>query len=244
MCIRDSNYTGNNMTAVGLSALRSCTTGTQNTALGDNTLYSCTTGIENVAVGTNALYSMTTNSHNVAIGRYCLMQATGGNNTSIGYNAGYSLTSGTNNVTIGSGSESSGATVDNEFTLGNSNTATLRCNDTSISSLSDGRDKTDVVDLPAGLDFINTLQPRKFKWQTRDGNIKDGRIRAGFIAQELQSAQEDYKYLDLVMENNPERLEAKQEHLVPVLVQAVKELSTKNDELAAEIASLKSQINN
>ena len=39
------------------------------------------------------------------------------------------------------------------------------------------------------------------------------------------------------MENNPERLEAKQEHLVPVLVQAIKELS-------AEVEQLKSQINN
>ena len=32
--------------------------------------------------------------------------------------------------------------------------------------------------------------------------------------------------------------------LVPILINAVKELSAKNDELAAEIASLKSQINN
>ena len=187
---------------------------------------------------------MTTNSHNVAIGRYANMLATGGNNTSVGYNAGYNTTSGANNSNFGSGAQPSSATVSNEITLGNSSNDNLRCNDTSISSLSDGRDKTDVVDLPAGLDFLNTLRPVKFKWQTRDGNIKDGRIRAGFIAQELQSAQEDYKYLDLVMENNPERLEAKQEHLVPVLVQAVKELSAKNDELAAEIASLKSQINN
>jgi len=46
------------------------------------------------------------------------------------------------------------------------------------------------------------------------------------------------------MDNNPDKLEAKQEHLVPVLVKAVQELSAKNDELAAEIASLKSQINN
>ena len=88
-----------------------------------------------------------------------------------------------------------------------------------------------MVDLPIGLNFLNTLRPVKFKWETRDGNVKDGKIRAGFIAQELQSAQKDYDYLDLVMDNNPDKLEAKQEHLIPVLVQAIKELSAKVDKL-------------
>ena len=100
-------------------------------------------------------------------------------------------------------------------------------NHTSISSLSDRRDKTDIIELTAGLDFINTLTPRQFKWQTRDGNNKDGLIRAGFIAQELQEAQKDYEFLDLVMDNNPDKLEAKQEHLIPVLVKAIQELSAK-----------------
>ena len=119
----------------------------------------------------------------------------------------------------------------NEFVLGNGNTSNLRCNDTSISSLSDRRDKTDIVDLPTGLNFLNTLRPVKFKWQTRDGNIKDGKIRAGFIAQELQEAQKDFDFLDLVMDNNPDKLEAKQEHLIPVLVQAIKELSAEVEKL-------------
>ena len=42
------------------------------------------------------------------------------------------------------------------------------------------------------------------------------------------------------MENNPERLEAKQEHLIPVLVQAVKELSAQNEALVARITALES----
>ena len=155
-----------------------------------------------------------------------------------------SATTGNYNITIGKSSNPSSNTASGECTLGDTNISNLRCNDTSISSLSDARDKTDVVDLPTGLNFLNTLRPVKFKWATRDGNIKDGKIRAGFIAQELQSAQTDCDYLDLVMDNNPEKLEAKQEHLIPVLVQAVKELSTKNDALAAEIEQLKSQLNN
>ena len=136
-------------------------------------------------------------------------------------------TTGDNNTVIGKEAEASSATVDNEITLGNSAITTLRCNDTSISSLSDRRDKTDIIELTAGLDFINTLTPRQFKWQTRDGNGKDGLIRAGFIAQELQEAQKDYEFLDLVMDNNPDKLEAKQEHLIPVLVKAIQELSAK-----------------
>ena len=69
------------------------------------------------------------------------------------------------------------------------------------------------------------MRPVKFKWATRDGNVKDGKIRSGFIAQELQESQKDCDYLDLVMDNNPDRLEAKQENLIPVLVKAIQELS-------------------
>ena len=40
------------------------------------------------------------------------------------------------------------------------------------------------------------------------------------------------------MDNNPDKLEAKQEHLIPVLVQAIKDLSAKNDALEARIKTL------
>ena len=56
---------------------------------------------------------------------------------------------------------------------------------------------------------------------------KDGTVRAGFIAQELQEAQKGIEYLDLVMEENPDKLEAKQGKLIPVLVKAIQELSAK-----------------
>ena len=116
----------------------------------------------------------------------------------------------------------------NQITLGDGNITSLRCADTSISALSDRRDKTDIVDLPVGLDFINSLLPRKFKWQSREGlPAKDGTTRAGFIAQELQEAQTGSEYLDLVMDDNPDKLEAKQGKLIPVLVKAIQELSAK-----------------
>ena len=85
------------------------------------------------------------------------------------------------------------------------------------------------------MDFIKSVRPVKFKWQTRDKTeSKDGTIRAGFIAQELQEAQSGSEYLDLVMDENPEKLEAKQGKLIPVLVKAIQELSARVEELESK----------
>ena len=220
-----SRTTANNMTAVGYASLYNATTADQNVGVGDNTLYSNVTSANNVAVGTNALYSCT-GENNTAVGRYANMLLTTANaNQSFGYMAGYHTTTGDGNINLG-GSPST-ATASYEITLGTTSHSTLRCNDTSIGSLSDRRDKTDIIDLPVGLNFLNTLKPRQFKWKTRDGNIKDNTVRCGFIAQEFQDAEKDYKYLKLVYDENPNRLEANEGHLIPVLVKAIQELSAK-----------------
>ena len=125
------------------------------------------------------------------------------------------------------------ATANYQITLGDTSHNTLRCNVQSISSLSDQRDKTDIVDLPIGLDFLNTLKPRQFKWQTREGNIKDNRVDTGFIAQELETVQASYKYLRLVDDENPDRLEASEGNLMPLVVKAIQELSAKVTALEA-----------
>ena len=52
-------------------------------------------------------------------------------------------------------------------------------------------------------------------------------MRGGFIAQELQEAQKGSEYLNLVYNVNPDKLEATQGHLIPVLVKAIQELSSK-----------------
>jgi hypothetical protein len=156
-----------------------------------------------------------------------------------------SLTTGNNNTCIGLNSDVASSSATNSVTLGDGNITTLRCADTSISSLSDRRDKKNITNLSEGIDFINKLRPVKFEWDTREGvPAKDGTIRAGFIAQELQEAQSGSEYLDLVMDENPDKLEAKQGKLIPVLVKAVQELSAKNEALAAEVEQLKSQLNN
>ena len=101
-------------------------------------------------------------------------------------------------------------------------------------------DKKDIEELPVGLDFINDLKPVKFVWDMRDG-AKKGIQEIGFVAQDLDESQinagaEDY--LNLVLKNNPDKLEASYGKLVPILVKALQELSDQNDALEARIAAL------
>ena len=244
---------GSDNTAVGSGAAKSITTGRGNSAFGEHALANATTGIFNTIIGHDSSWGLSTGSRNTAVGYFslrdctngggntavgndCLQNTTGSNNTAIGSQTGDQITSGSNNTCIGYEAQPSSATVSNEITLGSTGVSTLRCNVQTISSLSDGRDKTEVKELPEGLEFISNLKPVKFKWQTRDGNTKDGTYEAGFIAQDLQSAQtaSNADYLGLVMDENPERLEASYGKLVPMLVKAIQELKSEVEQLKAK----------
>ena len=183
---------------------------------------------------------MTTGDYNTAMGLQAgLALTTGTGNTFIGDEAGKTTTTGSNNTVIGRDATASSATVLNTVTLGSGDITALRCQVQTISSLSDERDKTDIVDLPLGLDFLNTIRPVKFTWKNREPiPHKDGTSRAGFIAQELDKAQKDagvQDYMDLVYDDNPDKLEANAGHLLPVMVQAIKELSAENNALKARL---------
>lgn len=162
--------------------------------------------------------------------------AVGGNAAGlIGVGAGGTMT-GSNNICIGYQSQVSSATTSNQIVLGNSSITDLRCNVTTISAISDARDKKDVVDLPIGLEFIDSLRPVKFEWDRRDGSMA-GIQEAGFIAQELDAAQgaaDAEDYLRLVLKDNPEQLEAAPGKLIPVLVKAIQELKAEVDALKAK----------
>ena len=209
----------------------------------------------NVFLGTipdgndNTNYSHT---HNVGIGKGALTNLTGSSttehgdkNTCIGYNAGDLITNGYNNTCIGYEADASSNTVFNEFTLGNSNVQTLRCADQTIASLSDGRDKKNIIDSSYGLEFVNKLRPVQFTWDKRvlvdeDKTFsKNGKTELGFIAQEFQKAMpnNDNDILDLVYESNPDRLEARYSKLIPILTKAIQDLSEK-------VIKLESIINN
>lgn len=230
-----ANTTQSHQTAVGYLALR-LATGTSNTALGSQAGYSISSGSLNVALGRDALYSLTTTAGCVSVGASALYSTTGGSNTAVGYGAGSTLTSGTNNTIIGSTAQPSSITVSDEITLGNSSITTLRCQVTSITSLSDARDKTSIVPIQAGLDFVRQLKPVAFTWNMRDGG-KVGVPDTGFIAQDLVKAQTDAGITipGLVYAENPDKLEAAYGKLIPVLVQAIKDLTDKVEALEQEL---------
>ena len=200
-----------------------------NVAIGFRAFQLHTGSLNNVIIGKDSGAVITTGSQNVAVGRDAAKAlTTGGTITAIGDSAGSTATTGTNNTIIGNSAAPSSVTVSNEITLGNGNISSLRCQVTSISSLSDRRDKKDIKELPIGLNFINKLNPVEFTWNMRDG-AKVGQKEAGFIAQELDEAQQDAGVEDLmklVLKTNPDKLEAAPGKLIPVLVKAIQELSS------------------
>lgn len=248
-----ANSTGINNTAVGLVALQANTTGVNNTAVGSEAFKSNTTGVNNTAIGKSAMATAVA-SECVAIGLSTLNETTGNENVGVGNGAGASITSGSsntllgnatgfnittgsNNTCIGDEAAPATATTSNSITLGNGNIAVLRCNVTSITSLSDSRDKKEIVELSAGLDFVKKLKPVEFVWDERDENGKHNIKDFGFIAQDLKKSQEDAKLADtlkLVYEENPEKLEASYGKLIPILVKAIQDLTAKVEALEAK----------
>jgi hypothetical protein len=236
-----SNTTGNTNFAVGRDSLYKNTTGSNNTASGYQALYSNTTSSGNTAIGAGAAFYCTNASSLVAVGENALRNTTTGTrNVGLGHSAGANSTTGNSNVSIGYDANPSSTTVSDQFTLGNSGINNLRCNDTSISSLSDERDKTNIVDIPLGLGFINTLRPVSFDWDRRDGSFV-GKKDFGFIAQELKVAADATPYAEsmrLVREDNPDKLEADPMKTYPILIKAIQELSAENKALMVRIEAL------
>jgi len=233
VCVGDSagfGRSGYRTVAVGSGAMSfgsGKTAVNRNTAIGYHALYRIdTNAVDNVAVGAEAGDHVSTGSQNVFIGE----------GAGDGTNA---ITTGSNNILIGFDSAATSATVSNEITLGNSSITALRCAVTSITSLSDERDKTEIKDLEYGLAFIDALQPREFVWNNRaeltkeydeEGNETEvefyssnkGKKDFGFIAQEVQELDNDT--LRLVYTENEEKLELSYGKLVPILVKAIQEL--------------------
>ena len=127
-------------------------------------------------------------------------------------------------------------------------------NNASWSTTSDRRIKKNIVDNDLGLSAINGIRVRNFEYKTKDEIENDSPelvenidsvareisgTKLGVIAQEIEEVLPDTVE---VMSSGIKTVNT--DNLTWYLVNAVKELSAKNDALAAEVASLKTQINN
>tara|TARA_B100000073_G_scaffold303523_1_gene271640 strand:- start:1311 stop:1805 length:495 start_codon:yes stop_codon:yes gene_type:complete len=116
-------------------------------------------------------------------------------------------------------------------------------NDGSVSSLSDRRAKKDILDLEDGLSIINQLRPRTFKYNGRTVRPDDGVTRYGFIADEVLEVASQYvnigeELLDGEMVDDFKTLSSTR--MIPMMVKAIQELSTENDDLKKRIEELES----
>lgn len=183
-----SGTNGSRNTALGYQAMAA-----NGAAATDNVVIGVQTGrgmngTTSIAVGNNALSGTAagtaafTGSSVVAVGNSALSQATTAANTvAIGGVAGGSLTTGSNSIYVGYGTTASTAAAVNEtvlgynqtgkgnntVTLGNSSTVTLYAQVTTITGLSDVRDKQNVRDVGLGRDFVRRLRPVDFEWNMR-----------------------------------------------------------------------------
>ena len=248
------NTSGNGNVAMGTFSLFNNTTADNNTSIGNVSLYSNSTGYSNTGIGSNSLQSNTIGAGNTSIGSFSMTgNTTGQLNTVIGYQAGSNIINGSNVTLLGYNTEPSSSSVSNQITLGNNSVTSLRCNVTTITSLSDARDKKNIHDLDLGLDFVVKLKPRIYNWDKRewyDNNVSDGsKIQeaptAGFIAQELDEVQttENAEWLNLVLKDNPEKWEATPGNLLPIMVKAIQELKEKCDSLQNENNILAGKLN-
>jgi hypothetical protein len=243
--------------AIGTNALKNASS-VNNTAVGNLSLQSAasncsalgngsgavTTADNGTFVGYNAGVTVTTGQNNTIVGAEAGSQlTTGQKNVFVGYRAGIGnsgghVVTGQNNVFIGTNGYNTTSGLSNTVILGDGSTTTLACSATTITFLSDARDKKEVEELSAGLDFVKELKPVKFVWDDRDENGKHDVKDSGFIAQDLKAIQEKYNLseeLQLVNESiSEDKIFASYGRLIPILVKAIQDLSAKVEALEAK----------
>jgi len=221
--------------------------------VGDASLTSNTTGDANTAVGKSSLLLNNTGNSNCAFGASALRVCTSGiSNTALGSSAGFGLTTGDNCLFLGNGAGTSNSpsgdvtTADNIVCVGNNNITTAHVK-VAFTTGSDKRDKTDIEDFKFGLDWINKMRPVTYRWDNRDwydnetpdGSKKSPQLELGLIAQEELEIEKEFGYADtkenmlISSVNSSGSYGMKYERIVPVLINAIKELSAKVTALEA-----------
>ena len=200
-------------------------------------------GIDNISCGTFAQSGSGTG--NICIGKSTgNFNLTGSTNTIIGYQAASDITTGGNNLLLGveaGNATSPGGVVittqSNQIVLGNNSITNARIQ-VAFTVTSDARDKMDFNEVPHGLAFVEQLEPISYRFKkSRDEEITHGPQHYGFKAQDILALEGDSPVI--INNENEEHLGYSESHLIPVLVNSIKELSAMVKQLQQEVAELK-----
>jgi hypothetical protein len=196
------------------------------------------------------LYSNYTGCNNTAVGVDALFNATADNNTAVGCGAGVTIGTGSNNTCIGYGADVASAATSNSVTLGNGSVAVLRCAVTTITAISDERDKANIEPFVLGLSAMDDIRFYSYQWDKRewyeggkrDGSRMEKERHIGVIAQEMRKLEDKHHARDLrlVYDVNSDKLEASPGNLLPILVNSIKELKAKNEALERKMKEYES----
>jgi len=129
-------------------------------------------------------------------------------------------------------------TESNRIIIGNSSHTCAQIQ-IAFTVVSDERDKCIFGAVPHGRGFLQKINPVKFAFKDRNtGCLTDpeGKRRYGFSAQEILAAEGDEPVI--TSNENPDKLQVTSDYLVPVLVNAIKELSAELDALKERVAVL------
>ena len=240
--MRDSLGNTDNVAVGYRAAYQLGSSAIHNVAIGCATMQGALLGQFNVAVGSFALFQQTGGDFNVAVGNAAWNNLlAGNNNTAIGkgagaeYDGGGFVTGISNTTCLGHNARpviyGGGGFADDQVVLGNSNVQRIFAAVTNITALSDARDKANIQDLPLGLNFLMDVQPRMWDWNTRDGS-RQGRSDAGFVAQELDAALAKHNgdsYVPNLVTRGEHMWGVASGELIPILVNAIKELKAEID---------------
>jgi len=244
-----SNTTGIDNIALGFASLCSNTTASDNIGIGRNALLVNTTGCENVSVGSGTLDANTTGIQSTALGHGSLSSnSTGCRNVGVGYLSLLCLTTGINNTAIGTTAGVTGlgpegivnlTTQCNRIVMGN-NEHTCAQIKIAWTVTSDARDKTCIDVVPHGLCFVKQLNPISFFYKkSRNEEIASGNKRYGFKAQDILQLEQGDSVIK--SDDEPEKLQYNESSLIPVLVNAIKELAAENNNLKSRVEALENK---
>lgn len=239
-----NNTIASNNTFIGNFSGYTTTTGGSNTFIGSLSGQGLTTGQNNVMLGEQA-GNNTNGSNNVFIGNGSGGQNIGNGNVFIGYQSGFNSNKISDRLIIQNNQDITSPLIYGDFQnhqlgIGTSSlgTYTLSVNGDAFATglwlSSDKRFKQNEARISGALEKLNAVNGVSYQFKKSEathGKAFSEGTQLGFIAQDLQKT-----FPELVKENEDGYLAVNYSGMVPVLVEAIKELK-------AEINHLKSKLN-